>query len=86
MPTRGQVSVFRIDGLDEDAIWEIGSDVGMKREQTLYARGETKAHDASFKGSKPDFLFRRIFKSPTGPSEADSTSGTTPATLVALLF
>jgi len=46
MPSRGQVSVFRIDGLEEDAIWEIGSEVGLKREQTLYARGETKAHDA----------------------------------------
>ena len=45
MPSRGEVSVFRIDGLDEEAIWEIGNDVALKREQTLYARGDTKAND-----------------------------------------
>src|SRR6266568_4917002 len=32
MPNRGEVSVFRIDGLDQAAIWEIGSDVARKRE------------------------------------------------------
>ena len=45
MPSRGEVSVFRIDGLGEAATWEIGSDVAMKREQTLYARGDTKTDE-----------------------------------------
>jgi hypothetical protein len=45
MPSRGEVSVFRIDGLSETAIWEIGSDVARKRDRTLYARGDTKASD-----------------------------------------
>jgi hypothetical protein len=44
MPNRGQVSVFRIDGLTESAIWEIGDDIATKRDRTLYARGDTKAH------------------------------------------
>ncbi|HLA11413.1 MAG TPA: hypothetical protein VJ023_12575 [Pyrinomonadaceae bacterium] len=46
MPSYGAVSVFRIDALGQAAIWEIGSDLGRKRERTLYARGDTKAHDA----------------------------------------
>lgn len=46
MPTRGEVSVFRIDGLDQAAIWEIGSDIARKRVRTLYARGDTRAKDA----------------------------------------
>jgi hypothetical protein len=46
MPSRGEVSVFRIDGLDQTAIWEIGSEVAKKRSRTLYARGDTKAADA----------------------------------------
>ena len=45
MPSREEVSVFRIDGLSETAIWEIGSDVASKRDRTLYARGDTKAFD-----------------------------------------
>jgi hypothetical protein len=45
MPSRGEVSVFRIDGLSETAIWEIGSDVARQRDRTLYARGDTKASD-----------------------------------------
>jgi hypothetical protein len=43
MPTRGEVSVFRINGLDQASIWEIGSDIARKRDRTLYARGDTKA-------------------------------------------
>lgn len=43
MPSRGEVSVFRIDGLDQASIWEIGSDVARKRERTLYVRCDTKA-------------------------------------------
>lgn len=46
MPSRGAVSVFRIDGMDQAAVWEIGSDVAKKRERTLYGRGDTKAKDA----------------------------------------
>ncbi len=46
MPSHGEVSVFRIDALDQSAIWEIGSAVAMKRERTLYSRGDTKASDA----------------------------------------
>ena len=46
MPNRGEVSVFRIDGLNQAAIWKIGGDVAMKRERTLYARGDTKVNDA----------------------------------------
>ncbi len=45
MPSRGEVSVFRINGLSEIAIWEIGSDIARKRDRTLYARGDTKAFD-----------------------------------------
>lgn len=45
MPSRGEVSVFRIDGLDEGAVWKIGSNVALKREQTLHARGDTKADE-----------------------------------------
>ncbi len=45
MPSGGEVSVFRINGLSETAIWEIGGDVGRKRGRTLYARGDTKASD-----------------------------------------
>jgi hypothetical protein len=45
MPSRGEVSVFRIDGLDQASIWEIGSDIAKKRKRTLYARGDTKAED-----------------------------------------
>ena len=45
MPSRGEVSVFRIDGLGENAIWEIGNDVARKRVQTLYARGDTRTND-----------------------------------------
>jgi hypothetical protein len=45
MPSRGEVSVFRINGLDQASIWEIGSDVAKKRERTLYARGDTNAED-----------------------------------------
>jgi hypothetical protein len=43
MPSRGEVSVFRIDGLNQTAIWGIGNDIAAKRERTLYARGDTKA-------------------------------------------
>jgi hypothetical protein len=45
MPSRGEVSVFRINGLSEIAIWEIGSDIARKRDRTLHARGDTKASD-----------------------------------------
>jgi hypothetical protein len=45
MPSRGEVSVFRIDGLERTAIWKIGSDVASKREQTLYAHGDTKGSE-----------------------------------------
>lgn len=45
MPRHGEVSVFRIDGLDHSAIWEIGIDVAKKRARTLYARGDTGATD-----------------------------------------
>lgn len=45
MPSRGQVSVFRVDQLTESAIWEIGSDIARNRERTLYARGDTKANE-----------------------------------------
>ena len=43
MPSRGEVSVFRINGLDETAIWDIGCGIAKTRERTLYARGDTKA-------------------------------------------
>jgi hypothetical protein len=46
MPSRGEVSVFRIDRLEQAAIWEIGNEVARKRERTLYARGDTKASEA----------------------------------------
>jgi hypothetical protein len=45
MPSRGEVSVSRVDGLTESAIWEIGSDVASKSERALYGRGDTKAHE-----------------------------------------
>ena len=45
MPNRGEVSVFRTDRLTDSAIWEIGSDVATKSKRTLYARGDTKAHE-----------------------------------------
>jgi len=45
MPSRGEVSVFRIDGLDQASIWGMGADVARKRDRTLYARGDTKAED-----------------------------------------
>ncbi|HUE81822.1 MAG TPA: hypothetical protein VMM84_06880 [Pyrinomonadaceae bacterium] len=44
MPNRGQVSVFRIDGLTESAIWGIGDYIALKRERTLYGRGDTTAN------------------------------------------
>ncbi len=45
MPSRGEVSVFRIDRLTESAIWKIGGDVASKSERTLYGRGDTRAHE-----------------------------------------
>lgn len=47
MPSRGEVSVFRIDGLDEGAVWKIGSNVALKREQTLHARGAPGSRQVS---------------------------------------
>jgi hypothetical protein len=45
MPSHGQVSVFRINQLDDSAIWKIGSDIALKRGQKLYARGDTSTHE-----------------------------------------
>jgi hypothetical protein len=52
MPSRGEVSVFRVDGLSEAAIWGIGNDVAKKRERTLYARSDTRALDVTKLGVK----------------------------------
>ena len=45
MPCRGEVSVFRIDGLRPTRIWEIGEEIAKKRTGTLYARGDIKARE-----------------------------------------
>ena len=55
MPTGGgETSVFRIEGLDEDAVWTIGNAVGSQRNQTLYARGDIKAE--AVRSAKLDVL------------------------------
>jgi hypothetical protein len=45
MPTQGEVSVFRVDGLSVQQIWGIGTDIAEKRHRTLYARGDTNARE-----------------------------------------
>ena len=52
MPSHGEVSVFRTEGLEETAIWDIGSSVAAKRERTLHARGDTKASEIMKLGLK----------------------------------
>lgn len=44
MPHRGEVSVFRVDGLTTVRIWEIGSEIAGSRDRPLYARGDTATH------------------------------------------
>lgn len=44
MPHRGEVSVFRVDGLTNAKIWEIGIKIATSRDRPLYARGDTAAH------------------------------------------
>lgn len=45
MPHRGEVSVFRVDGLTTLRIWEIGGEISASRHRPLYARGDTAAHN-----------------------------------------
>lgn len=42
MPRKGEVSVFRIDGLGDSLIWRIGAELAHKRKRTLYGRGDTR--------------------------------------------
>jgi len=50
MPSQGQVSVFRVDGLIATQIWEIGDEIAEKRDRTLYARGDIKAREVGRSG------------------------------------
>ncbi|MFW6137801.1 MAG: hypothetical protein ACOC7U_01375 [Spirochaetota bacterium] len=40
IPNEGKVSVFRIKGLKEKQIWEIGEKVGLSRKPSLKGRGD----------------------------------------------
>jgi hypothetical protein len=44
MPRNGEVSVFRIDGLNDNQIWNIGSQVALKTKRNLHARGDIPVH------------------------------------------
>ena len=45
MPSRGEVSVFRVDGLIAAQIWKIGGEIAKERDRTLYARGDIRARE-----------------------------------------
>lgn len=45
MPSQGEVSVFRVDGLSKAQIWKIGSEIAERRGRTHYACGEAAARD-----------------------------------------
>ncbi len=50
MPSQGEVSVFRVDGLTGPQIWEIGTEIAENRHRTLYARGDTRAREVRLAG------------------------------------
>ncbi|CAN5461569.1 hypothetical protein BH20ACI3_BH20ACI3_34890 [soil metagenome] len=50
MPSQGQVSVFRVDGLIAAQIWKIGDEIAEERDRTLYARGDIKAREVGRSG------------------------------------
>lgn len=50
MPSSGEVSVFRIDGLSAAKVWEIGDEIAVKRGRTLYAHGDIKASEVASAG------------------------------------
>jgi hypothetical protein len=45
MPSKGEVSVFRVDRLTGPQIWKIGTEISEERHRTLYARGDTRARE-----------------------------------------
>ena len=44
MPLRGELSVFRIDGLSDQPIWAIGNEIEILGARTLHARADLHAH------------------------------------------
>ncbi len=53
-PSNRRLSVFRVVGLSETAVWEIGNDVGTERELTLLARADIKVSSVTKIGLEID--------------------------------
>jgi hypothetical protein len=50
MPRKGEVSVFRREGISESQVWNIGSELENKRTRTLHGRGDIIARSAMIIG------------------------------------
>lgn len=54
MPHKRALSVFRIWGLSEQEVWEIGRDIADPQGKTLYGRGEVTAQTVTSAGLSID--------------------------------
>jgi hypothetical protein len=50
MPRKGEVSVFRREGMSESQVWNIGSELENERKRTLHGRGDIIARSAMIIG------------------------------------
>jgi hypothetical protein len=69
-----ETSILRTDGLQELVIWDLGTDMGAVRRQTLYARGDTTAqvvYDAGLE-IDPDNVPERHATIRAWPEEKDA--------------